>query len=191
MAFLRFTRDKRGYEHFQLLEPAANQRGAARPRILYWFRSPPNVKVGREPFDEAARNALERQNPGLEFNWPQILATPVPSAEADHWRRRRQQERAARELAVEDESPQAVEDLETRELAGVDRRAGNGEPAPDSLPPAEKPATQPVDVSRRKRRRRRGRRDRPDAASTASSAQEPDAGSTGPEIESDPDPEND
>src|SRR4051794_33733538 len=102
MPFLRFTRDKRGYEHFQLLQPAVNRRGVARPRILYWFRSPPNVRVGREPFDGSVRTALERQNPDVEFDWAEILATPIPSADADHWRERRRLERAARQAALEE-----------------------------------------------------------------------------------------
>ena len=58
MAFLRFTRDKRGYEHFYLVEASTNRRGKTRARVLYWFRTPPGIKVGREPFDEDVRRAL-------------------------------------------------------------------------------------------------------------------------------------
>jgi len=43
---------------------STGRRGKSPPRILYWFRSPPNVKVGREPFDEASRRALEAQKAG-------------------------------------------------------------------------------------------------------------------------------
>jgi len=95
MAFLRFHRDRRGYEHFYLVEPTT-RRGKTRARVLYWFRSPPNVKVGREPFDEDVRRALEAQNPGVVFDWQKISETPVPSADAERWRERRLQERAAR-----------------------------------------------------------------------------------------------
>src|SRR5439155_22428207 len=104
MPVLRFTRDKRGSEHFQLVQPGAHRRGTEKPRILYWFRSPPNVRVGCKPFDDAARAAVERHNPDLEFDWTQILATPIPSAEAERWRERRRQERAARQAAAEDEA---------------------------------------------------------------------------------------
>src|SRR4051812_1835397 len=100
MALLRFTRDKRGYEHFQLVQPG--RRDAASPRILYWFRSPPNVRIGREPFDASARAALEAQNPGVEFDGAQILATRVPSADAERGGARRRQERAARQFNAED-----------------------------------------------------------------------------------------
>ena len=96
MAFLRFTRDKRGYEHFYLVEPTTNRRGKVRARVLYWFRTPPSVKMGREPFDPDARSALEAQNPKVAFDWRAIADTPIPSAEAERWRERRRAERAAR-----------------------------------------------------------------------------------------------
>src|SRR5256885_4998819 len=106
MAFLRFTRDKRGYEHFYLVQPTTNRRGKVRTRILYWFRTPPNVKVGREPFDEALRRALEAQNPDVTFDWQKIIDTPIPSADTEKWRERRRverSERAARQADSEEE----------------------------------------------------------------------------------------
>src|SRR2546425_12432570 len=96
MAFLRFTRDNRGYEQFSLVEPATNRRGKSRSRLLYWYRTPPNVRVGREPFDESVRRALETQNPDVQFDWRKIVETPIPSAETDHWRGRRRVPKAAR-----------------------------------------------------------------------------------------------
>jgi hypothetical protein len=95
MAFLRFTRDKRGYEHFYLVQPL-QRRGKTTARVLYWFRTPPNVKVGREPFDEDVRRALEAQNPDVTFDWRKILDTPIPSADAEKWRERRRADRAVR-----------------------------------------------------------------------------------------------
>ena len=95
MAFLRFTRDRRGYEHFQLVE-TTTRRGRTRTKVLYWFRTPPGVKVGREPFDEATRRKLEAENPSVTFDWKKILATPIPSADAEKWRERRREERAAK-----------------------------------------------------------------------------------------------
>ena len=102
MAFLRFTRDKRGYEHFSLVEPTTNRRGKVRQRVLYWFRSPPDVKVGREPFDEGVRRALEAQNPDVTFDWRSILEAPIPSADAEKWRERRRAERAAKQALAAD-----------------------------------------------------------------------------------------
>jgi hypothetical protein len=108
MPFLRFTRDKRGYEQFALVH-SVNRRGKSVSRVLYWYRTPPDVKVGREPFDEAMRRAIETQNPDITFDWRQILETPIPSADADKWRERRRTdriERAARQaLDHEDDEP--------------------------------------------------------------------------------------
>jgi hypothetical protein len=97
MAFLRFTRDKRGYEYFYLVH-SSQRRGRSMSRVLYWFRTPPNVKVGREPFDEHIRRELEKQNPDVDFDWRKILETPIPSADAEKWRERRRAERAAKVL---------------------------------------------------------------------------------------------
>ncbi len=83
MAFLRFSRDKRGYEYFTLVEPI-NRRGRSVSRVLYWFRTPPDVKVGRQPFDDSVRRALETQNPGVSFDWRAILETPIPAKGTDH-----------------------------------------------------------------------------------------------------------
>ena len=68
MAFLRFSRDRRGYEHFYLIQPTTSSRGKSRGRLVYFFRSPPNVKIGREPFDDEARRAIEGQYPNVQFD---------------------------------------------------------------------------------------------------------------------------
>ena len=88
MAFLKFTRDKRGVENFFLVHSTTNRRGKVRPRVLYWFRSPPDVKVGRQPFEASTRRTLEAQNPDVTFDWRAIVDTPIPSADADKWRER-------------------------------------------------------------------------------------------------------
>src|SRR5207302_4267959 len=81
LAFLRFSRDKRGYELFALVQ--SEQRGGqSRPRVLYAFRTPPNIKVGRDPFDDETRRSLEQLYPGVGFNWRQITETPIPAADA-------------------------------------------------------------------------------------------------------------
>jgi hypothetical protein len=108
LAFLRFSRDKRGYEHFYLVEATTNRRGKTRTRVLYWFRTPPGVKVGREPFDDDVRAALEAQNPDVEFDWRKIVETPIPSADVERWRERRRiekAEKAARRARAADGQP--------------------------------------------------------------------------------------
>ena len=65
MPFLRFTRDKRGYETTSLVH-AVRHGGRSRQRILYWFRTPPGVKVGRPALDEDAIRWIEEHNPDLK-----------------------------------------------------------------------------------------------------------------------------
>ncbi|MBI3261670.1 MAG: hypothetical protein HYZ58_00795 [Acidobacteria bacterium] len=79
MPFLRFTRDTRGYENTYLMH-AFRIRGRSQPRVLYWFRTPPGVRVGRSPLDEDAIRTIEESNPELKFDWKRILqARPEPS----------------------------------------------------------------------------------------------------------------
>jgi len=175
LAFFRFSRDRRGYEHFSLVQPTTNRRGKVRQRVLYWFRTPPNVRVGREPFDEAVRRELEAQNPDVTFDWPRILDAPIPSADADNWRERRRVERAARHAAaVEDQFAEAVagdlkgeaEDPAPQPAVSPEARGVlTGEPgSTEGVATASGPlAPGAADASRRRRRRRRGRRGGPQA----------------------------
>jgi hypothetical protein len=174
MAFLRFTRDKRGYEHFYLVHPTTNRRGKVRTRILYWFRTPPNIKVGRQPFDDALRRALEAQNPGIAFDWQEIVDTPIPSADAEKWRERRRAERAervARHVETETEEPAGESSNAEDEPASSEQTA---ETPPTDVP--EVRAAQPDEhqqQEQRRRRRRRRRRGRPDRAQEPQSAESP------------------
>lgn len=49
------------------------RRARSRTRILYWFRTPPGVRVGRAPLDEETVRLLEDHHPDVQFDWPQIL----------------------------------------------------------------------------------------------------------------------
>jgi hypothetical protein len=160
--FLKFSRDKRGYEHVYLVH-ATNRRGKpSRPRILYWYRSPPGVKVGRKPFDDEVRRTLEAQNPGVTFDWKAIVATPVPPPEPVQWRERRRVERLAKEAReTEDVEPQFlggpelpddVADLAQAFAPVVELPV---EQVPESVAPPPAPVTSP---GARRRRRRGGRR---------------------------------
>jgi hypothetical protein len=185
LAFLRFSRDKRGYEHFYLIE-APQQRGRTGPaRILYWFRTPPNVKVGREPFDAEVRRALEAQNPGASFDWQKFVSTPIPPVEAEHWRERRRAERAAKVAAraASVEEPVETEDAETPEgeppatadipsdgppaasteiivktVETVVVEGASEQPERKQVLPTTNTVTDASSERRRRRRRRRGRR---------------------------------
>ena len=170
MAFLRFTRDKRGYEQFSLFEQATNRRGKSRSRLLYWYRTPPNIRVGREPFDESVRRALEAQYPAVQFDWRKIVDTPIPSVEAEHWRERRRAEKAekaARRAMPSDEEPQAEPEEESNAAIEVAPNAidDTKEISIDGEPPATETEAAPAPIAERpagrRHRRRRGSRGRP------------------------------
>ncbi len=183
--FLRFSRDKRGYEHFYLVQPTTNRRGKTRTRILYWFRTPPGVKVGRLPFNADVQRAIEAQNPGVIFDWKKLLATPIPppAPDVERWRERRRVERAERAsrralaIPVDDEPAEPDGD---DQLAAVTASSAEEEIPPPldvelesistrEAPVVEEPpvgrqpdAAQPVPAleraGRKRRRRRRGGR---------------------------------
>jgi hypothetical protein len=185
--YLKFSRDKRGYEHFSIIEPGVSRRGKPpRPRLLFWFRTPPQVKVGRLPFTDDVRRAIEAQNPGVRFDWPRILSTPIPPADAEHWRERRRIEKAAKQAAREAESAepgqeevQEVQALQDVNEPGAAEDLGPGEDDADQtvvplqasdsgepVPAAGSAAGSERATSGRRRRRRGRRRHRP-ASETA------------------------
>jgi hypothetical protein len=179
--FVRFSRDRRGYEHTFLVHESG-ARGRSRSRVLYWFRTPPGIKVGREAFDDEVRRKIESENPGIAFDWPAIASTPMPPIpEVEHWRERRRAERAAkaarREEEVEAESAAApAGDVPALEVVlpstlaeaaatatAVADVAGSSATSPQlSDPPTEQNGSAPAesDSQARKRRRRRGGRRR-------------------------------
>jgi hypothetical protein len=141
--FVRFSRDKRGYENFFLIDSDARGHGGKEThRILYWFRTPPNVKVGRKPFDDRATHDLEAANPGVTFDWETLRNTPIPPVQPEYWRERRRAERAARQADVGVESDESSE--ETAEPEATPVQAVESGPG-------------------RRRRHRRRRGDRPQA----------------------------
>jgi hypothetical protein len=192
--FLRFTRDKRGYEHFQLVEPVRGRRGRERYRVLFVFRTPPNIKVGRAPFSEEVQKILEQHYPQVTFDWRKLMATPIPSADAERWRERRRAERAQRAAAELEEDSS---DEELQEAGGPPGSESAAEPEPPSAESmgeseegardeggadrnqAEEPVVQTLSTpapagtpsSRRRRRRRRRRADPANPAASPQAAQ--------------------
>jgi hypothetical protein len=75
---LRFDRDRRGYETTALIH-SAGRRGK---RLLYWFRTPQGVRVGRAPIDETAIHLLEQHNPDVQFDWTRILKAPAAEGQS-------------------------------------------------------------------------------------------------------------
>jgi hypothetical protein len=91
--FLRLTRDRRGFENTYLMHA---DRPGDRPRILYWYRTAPGIALGRAALDEDAIRTIEDQHPGIEFDWPAILALSevmTPEDEAPPQRAPQQQRR--------------------------------------------------------------------------------------------------
>ncbi len=83
MPYLRVVRDKRGYETTYLLH-APRDGSHQESRVLYVFRSPAGVRVGRHVFDSDMRREIERQHPSIAFDWDAMVsaqqvidATPV------------------------------------------------------------------------------------------------------------------
>jgi hypothetical protein len=123
MPHLTFTRDRRGYENTFLVH-ALRGRGRGGPQILYWFRSPPHVKVGRAALDEDAIRELQEQYPEIDFDWDRILQAKPPAPVPD------EQPRGRGRLRERRRDPARVRDQRAP--------AGPGEPAEghESLPPA-------------------------------------------------------
>ena len=128
MPYLRFSRDGRGYENTYVLHTAKKD-GKTRPRMLYWFRTPPNVRVGRLPLDEEAIRAIEERNPDVVFDWKRMLklrSTLQADQRADASSRAPKKRR--RRAAAKAPEPPSVEPRPAS-IASID-----GEPEPLPLP---------------------------------------------------------
>jgi hypothetical protein len=145
--YVRFSRDKRGYEYLSLVQPSAGRRGKASP-VLYWFRTPPGIRVGRKPFDEFARRTLERRHPEIAFDWEALSNTPIPppAADVEKWRERRRQEKAARQAVRTDEAsridvgePATMADEVDAEEAPADVQSGDLDAAPEETESPDEP----------------------------------------------------
>lgn len=73
MPFLRVVRDKRGYETTYLIH-SPREGSHQGSRVLYAFRSPGGVRVGRDPFEPSVRREIEAGNPGIAFDWDTLLS---------------------------------------------------------------------------------------------------------------------
>lgn len=192
MPAVRFSRDKRGYEYVYLVHTPTRRGKPGRTRVLYWYRSPPGVLIGRQPFDEEVQRTLEQQNPGVAFDWPAIIKAEMPPPDmTEFWRERRRAEKAARQerrAAEAEESddapePDAAEPLDAA-IAALAPEEPDAEPEPGIVvaAPDVELALAPVvgsgvaDASQaspaqKKRRRRRGGRRRKGPAGSADTAE--------------------
>jgi len=102
--FLRVIRDKRGYETTCLMH-WYREGGRQRSRILYVFRSPGGVRVGRDPLEPDILRVLEAQYPDIAFDWKSILANRQIIESAPEPRRKKRRSPDGRPAAP---APEAV-----------------------------------------------------------------------------------
>jgi hypothetical protein len=194
--FVRFSRDRRGYVYVFLVDVPDKQARRSAPRVLYWFRTPPGLKVGRDPFDEATRAAIESLHPDLTFDWQQIANTPLPPVDVMPWRERRRQERAQKRTALTGEAGESVTETPAdNELSALpealDEEASDEESGADAGPAEvravetggsnNQPVSRAADPGQpaTRRRRRRGGRGRRAVSAGASVALAVPTGSEG------------
>jgi hypothetical protein len=95
--FLRVIRDKRGYETTYLMH-LYRDGSRQRSKILYVFRTPGGVRVGRDPLEPDVLRQIEAQYPDIAFNWAMVRESQQlieTSAEPRRRRPRREDETPA------------------------------------------------------------------------------------------------
>jgi hypothetical protein len=100
--FLRVIRDKRGYETTYLMH-WCREGNRQHSRILYVFRTPGGIRVGREALDADVLKQIEAHHPDIEFDWNAVFHNQQvvePSTEIRRPRKRPSSETPA-------EAPQA------------------------------------------------------------------------------------
>jgi hypothetical protein len=65
-------RDKRGYETTYLMH-WCREGTKQKSRILYVFRTPGGMRVGREALDSDVLKQIEAEHPGIEFDWNAVF----------------------------------------------------------------------------------------------------------------------
>jgi hypothetical protein len=77
LPFIRVTRDKRGYESTLVMHAYRATNAGQRGRVLYLFRSPSHVQIGRKALDTEVMEALEHTHPDLNFDWTSLMRDPA------------------------------------------------------------------------------------------------------------------
>ena len=90
MPFLRYDRDRRGNLTTYLVH-TFRKGGKPHSLVLYWFRSPANVRVGRLAIDDDTIRTIEALYPDLAFDWPKLLSQRPPPLEMKRWTSKRKQ----------------------------------------------------------------------------------------------------
>ena len=109
MPFLRVIRDKRGYETTYLMH-WYREGHRQRLRILYVFRTPGSVRVGREALEPDVQRSIETQYPAIDFDWKTVFDTQQvvePSPERRPKKRRGGEEEGDADAAPGEERARA------------------------------------------------------------------------------------
>jgi hypothetical protein len=135
--FLRVIRDKRGYETTYLMH-WYREGTRQRSRILYVFRSPGGVRVGRESLEPEILRDIEANYPDIAFDWKAVLDNKQIVETAPEMRRPRKRRRSEDEAAGEpvaakpqkvDGGPKAHPSTSARgALSGVEGQTGESSP---------------------------------------------------------------
>lgn len=138
MAFLRVIRDRRGYETTYLMH-WFREGSRQRSRILYVFRTPGGVRVGRAPLEPEVLRQIESQHPDIDFDWTVIRENQQviePAMEPRRRRPRRDETEAA--AAAPSSPPQAPPEAQPP-------AAPSPSPPPDAgVEPRDAPAAPPI-----------------------------------------------
>jgi len=129
--FIRFSRDKRGYDTTVVAHAYRSTSGAQRGRVLYLFRTPSNLKVGRRPLDEEVTEALQHTHPDLTFDW-QALQREIGNEQRPDYRDREHSRRPP---------PRRPDRQERHERSDRPDRQ-DSRPAPRPAPPPPPPPAQ-------------------------------------------------
>lgn len=92
MPFLRIIRDKRGYETTYLMH-WYREGHRQRSKILYVFRTPGGVRVGRNALEPEVLRSIEAQYPDIEFDWKAVVDNQQVVEPAVDYRQLRKQRR--------------------------------------------------------------------------------------------------
>jgi len=133
--FIRIIRDKRGYETTYLMH-WYKEGHKQRSRILYVFRSPGGVRVGRAPLEPEILRTIEAQYPDIAFDWKAVVdhqqvVEPAPEMRRPRKRKRTEEELAADAIRADAIRADAIRADTVKNVAAV---LGVGQPRPEAPP---------------------------------------------------------
>jgi hypothetical protein len=131
--FLRVIRDKRGYETTYLMH-LFRDGNRQRSRILYVFRTPGGVRVGRGPLEPMVLRELEVRHPDIAFEWKAIRENQQIIEPAVEQRRRRPR-------SEDTPTPGAPQPPPVASTAGAAGPPADAPPRPTPIPTAIAGAT--------------------------------------------------